>query len=64
VPLVVEAAITAKTCGQDLLGETLNVAGGAVVLADLFVTMPGCDAAGGFLLLKNLVQDMTLGSAN
>lgn len=64
VPVVVEAAITAQTCGQDLLGETLNVAGGAVALSDLSVTMPGCDAAGDFLLLKNLVPDMTLASAN
>ena len=64
VPVVVEAAITEKTCGQDLLGETLNVAGGAVALSDLSVTMPGCDAAGDFLLMKNLVPDMTLASAN
>ena len=64
VPVVVEAAITAQTCGQDLLGETLNVAGGTVALSDLSVTMPGCDAAGDFLLLKNLVPDMTLASAN
>jgi hypothetical protein len=64
VPVVVEAAITEKTCGQDLLGETLNVVGGAVALSDLSVTMPGCDAAGDFLLLKNLVPDMTLASAN
>ena len=64
VPVVVEAAITAQTCGQDLLGETLNVTGGTVALSDLSVTMPGCDAAGDFLLLKNLVPDMTLASAN
>lgn len=64
VPILVEAAVTTKTCGQDLLGETLNVAGGTVALTDLSVTMPGCDAAGDFLLLKNLVPDMTLASAN
>lgn len=64
VPVVVEAAITAKTCGQDLLGEALNVVGGTVAVSDLSVTMPGCDAAGDFLLLKNLVPDMTLAAAN
>jgi hypothetical protein len=64
VPVLVEAAITAKTCGLELLGETLNVAGGTVAVSDLSVTMPGCDAAGDFLLLKNLVPDMTLASAN
>jgi hypothetical protein len=26
--------------------------------------MPGCDAADGYLLLKNLVPDLTLASAN
>lgn len=64
VPVLVEAAITAKTCGLELLGETLNVAGGTVAVSDLSVTMPGCDAAGDFLLLKNLVPDMTLAAAN
>lgn len=64
VPVVVEAAITAQTCGQEMMAETLNVVAGTVQKSDLSVAMPGCDAAGDFLLLKNLVPDMTLAAAN
>lgn len=60
VPVLVEAAVTEATCGTEILAQTLSVAGGRVQTDDLSVTMPGCDAVGDYLVLKNLVPDLTL----
>lgn len=60
VEVVVESAVTAKTCGRELIGETLFAQGGRVVVTDLTLAMPDCDAIGDFLVLNNLVPDVTL----
>lgn len=60
VDLVVEAAVTEQTCGRELLGETLASVGGDVLVTDLNVAMPGCDAEGDILVLKNLVPDLKI----
>ena len=60
VDMVVESAVTAKTCGRELLGETLMAAEGKVTVNDLTLAMPDCAAIGDFLVLNNLAQDMTL----
>ena len=61
VELVLEAAITEETCGREILGEALEMRrGGAVQVTELFVQMPGCDAIGGYVLLNNLLDDITL----
>ncbi len=60
VEVVVESAVTAKTCGRELIGETLFAKGGRVVVTDLTLAMPDCDAIGDFLVLNNLVPDVTL----
>lgn len=61
VELVLEAAITAETCGRELLGETLEMRrGGAVARSELDVSMPGCDAVGDFVLLRDLFGDLVL----
>ena len=60
VDVVVESAVTAKTCGRELLGETLMAAEGKVLVTDLTLAMPDCAAIGDFLVLNNLAQDMTL----
>ncbi len=62
--IVVEAAVTEGTCGREILGETILASGGAVEITDLTLAMPGCDAVGDILVLKNLAQGMTLASAN
>lgn len=62
--IVVEAAVTEETCGRETLGETLYAAVGTVEITDLTLAMPGCDAVGDILVLKNLLQDMTLAAAN
>lgn len=64
LPVAVEAAVTEATCGQEILGEVLTAERGTVRLAELSVTMPGCDAVGDYLVLKNLVPDLKLASAN
>lgn len=64
IPVIVEAAITEATCGREILGETIASSHGAVKVADLSVTMPGCDAKGDYLVLKNLVPDLKLAAAN
>lgn len=58
--VLVEAAVTARTCGSDLLGETLNQFGGSTYITDLTLAMPDCDGVGDYLVLKNLVLDPKL----
>jgi hypothetical protein len=64
VPVLIEAAVTDATCGREMLGEVLTADRGAVRMSDLSITMPGCDATGDYLVLKNLVPDLKLASAN
>ena len=60
VEMVVESAVTDKTCGRELLAEIIAVQGGEVDVTDLTLAMPDCSAVGDFLVLNNLAQDMTL----
>lgn len=60
----VEAAVTDKTCGRELIGETLTTTGGSTFVTDLSLAMPECDAIGDYLVLKNLVLDMNMASVN
>ena len=62
--IVVEAAVTSKTCGRELLGETLSSAAGAAVTMDLTLATPDCTAIGDILVLNNLVSDPTMVAAN
>lgn len=62
--VVVEASVTAKTCGRELLGETLTSSGGVTFVTDLTLAMPECDAIGDYLMLKNLMLDLSMASAN
>ena len=56
--VVVEAPVTAQTCGRDLVGQTVQSKGGAAETTDLTLSMPDCSAVGDFLVLKNLAQDV------
>ncbi|MDR7124208.1 hypothetical protein [Pseudotabrizicola sp. 4114] len=62
--LVLEAEVTENTCGREILGEAILATGGSVEITDLTLSMPDCDAVGDILVLKNLLQDMTLAIAN
>jgi hypothetical protein len=62
--VVIEAPVTAMTCGHEMLGETLSSTVGRVTVTELTLAMPECDAVGDFLVLKNLAPDMTLAAAD
>ncbi|MCD1624933.1 hypothetical protein K7H22_02875 [Seohaeicola saemankumensis] len=61
VALTVETEVSADTCGRQLEGQALQITGGgALGVTDLTVDMPGCEAIGDFLVLKNLLQDLKI----
>ena len=59
--LSVETEVTTETCGRRMEGQALQMTGGgALSVKDLTLDIPGCDAVGGFLVLKNLLQDLKI----
>lgn len=58
--VVIEAEVTAASCGHDLLAETLASANGQVAMTDLTLAMPDCSGIGDFLVLKNLASDVKI----
>ena len=62
--VVVEAEVTAKTCGRELLAETVTSIAGTVEVGDLTLAMPECDGIGDFLVLNNLAPSLTISAEN
>lgn len=63
VVLVAEAEITDQNCGQELSAQSIQFsANGQTSALDLRMLMPDCDAAGDFLILQNMFEDLTLAS--
>ncbi|MGP6089017.1 translocase [Antarctobacter jejuensis] len=61
VLLTVEAEVTGKNCGTQVEAQTLEIRdGSALRVRDLSVEIPHCDSVGDFLVLKNVVEDMTI----
>lgn len=61
VRLNVEAEVTAYTCGRDISARTAQLRRGETVQwLDLTLAVPACDTIGGFLVLKNLLQDLKI----
>ena len=61
IDLSVEAQVTEANCGKDIAAQVIHVSEGAFgSFHDLNVTMPACDAAGDYLLLKNLLDDLKI----
>ncbi|WP_010142297.1 hypothetical protein [Oceanicola sp. S124] len=61
IDLSVEVQVTEGNCGRDVTGQVIHVAEAAFgSFHDLNVTMPACDAAGDYLLLKNLLGDLKI----
>ncbi len=61
IDLSVEAEVTDLNCGREIAAQTLEVHGGAVPkVKDLTLPMPACDATGDYLVLKNLLQDLSI----
>jgi hypothetical protein len=62
--VAIEAAVTPRTCGREMLGQTISSTAGKTSLTDLTLTMPACDAAGGYLVLNNLFPDTKIAASN
>lgn len=61
VRLSVEASVTEANCGRDIEAQSLQLGrSGALKVQDVTLAMPGCEAVGEFLVLKNLLNDLTL----
>ncbi len=61
VALQVDAEVTALNCNRDIEAQALQVDdAGALKVQDLTLMMPKCDAIGDFLVLKNLLNDLTI----
>ncbi|MBV7395076.1 translocase [Mameliella sediminis] len=59
--LSVEAEVTDLNCATKVEAQTLEIReGGDLRTRDLAIEMPACDALGDFLVLKNLVEDLTI----
>ena len=61
VSLSVEAEVTARNCGREVMAEALQIGrDGVIDGTDVVLTMPGCDAIGEYLVLKNMLEDLKL----
>ncbi len=61
VAFSVETPVTVDNCGTEIAAQTIQVSPGADAFAlDLTMTVPTCDAVGEYLVLKNMLLDLTL----
>jgi len=62
VALSVEAEITEANCASDIEAQTLERAGASsgLKIVDLTLSVPACEAIGDFLVLKNILSDLTV----
>jgi hypothetical protein len=63
IHLTVEAEVTETNCGREVAAQSLQLVPDATPTAtDLTMKMPGCDTVGEFLVLNNMLEDLTLAS--
>ncbi|WP_417723044.1 translocase [Salipiger sp.] len=61
IAMSVEAEVTATNCNTRVEAQTLELnAAESLRVRDLTLEMPDCDSVGDFLLLKNLIGDLTI----
>lgn len=61
VRINIEAEVSAANCGRDVTATALQPgADGRLHPAEVVLAMPGCDAVGEYLVLKNLLRDLKL----
>ncbi len=61
VTLSVEAEVTAENCATEVEAQTLRRSGAEnIKISDLVLSVPECEAIGDFMVLKNLLPDLTL----
>lgn len=63
IALSVEAEITLDNCGHEISAQSIQIVPGHDNSAiDLTMTMPSCAAVGDFLVLSDMLEDLTLAS--
>ena len=61
VALTVEAEVTDDNCGSELRARTFQYSGGKEISSQhMSLAVPNCSAVGNFLVLNNLLQDLTV----
>lgn len=61
VQISVEAEITPESCGKEVSAQSIQISPDfAATALDLTMAMPGCDAVGDYLVLNNMLTDLTL----
>ena len=61
IDLTVEAEVTEANCGRDLNVQSIELRGnGQPRSRDLTLNLPACSQAGEFLVLNNLLEDLTI----
>ena len=63
VTLSVEAEVLPGNCGREISAQSIQISPDRPPFAlDLTMTVPACEAVGEFLVLSNMLQDLTLAS--
>lgn len=61
VQMSIEAEISKANCGQSVKAQSIELQVGRVAaIHDLMLEIPGCEASGEYLVLKNLLQDLKI----
>lgn len=61
IDLSLEVEVTKANCGTDITAQALQKSGAARMrVRELSLAMPGCDAIGDYLVLKNLFDDLNI----
>ncbi|WP_171097498.1 hypothetical protein [Ruegeria sp. HKCCD7255] len=60
IELSIEAEVTASNCDSELAVQSLELRDALLTTRDLSLTLPDCSQAGQFLVLNNLLQDLTI----
>ncbi|MCU9837275.1 hypothetical protein OEZ49_05815 [Ruegeria sp. WL0004] len=61
IALSLEAEVAATNCGRDISAQSIELRGdGTLGTHDLVLSIPDCSAAGDFLVLNNLIEDLKI----
>lgn len=60
IELTVESEVTSANCDHTISAQTLDLRSGLLRSRDLVLNMPNCEATGDFLVLNNLVENLTI----
>lgn len=59
IDLSIEAQVTAKNCGTQITGQTMELLpGSGIIRRDVALTMPDCAQVGEILVLNNVISDV------